>query len=295
MLARRSLNLIDLGDFAGARDACEAALELDSGNALARICQAWCTYRSGDTQKAIQQFAELKDVRRGLGEKDAFSVYADDEIKRLQEHESKKLWTDRFERRRLMNGWETDESVGPQITLDEGAVHIAGNFTSGGRTRLYQIKPGPDFVSIEMDISIKPNNNSKVALFLSKERRLSTSQTQVQSAIAIGRRRDGGLVVLAMDTATAEENWEDVPQLGDRPWWPTDRPVRVRLELVGEGSDRTARLSIDGIPVREGIRAQRMSASTNDVWAGAFVESQTGLPADVVIDNVELVFKARTK
>src|SRR5262249_31154868 len=133
-----------------------------------------------------------------------------------------------------------------------------------------------------------------VALFISKERRLSTSQSQVQSAIAIGRRRDGGLVVLAMDTATAEEQWDDVKPLDDgKPWWPSDRPVRVKIELVGEGSDRTARLSIDGIPVREGVRAQRMSASTNDIWAGVFVESQTGLPADVVIDNVEVVFKQK--
>ena len=228
-----------------------------------------------------------------MPETDGFRVYALAQMARIQEHESKVLWTDRFERRRLMNNWDVEEAVGPLVTLADGSVRISGNFTTNGKTRVLR-KYGPqDFVSIEMDVTIQPSCNAKVGVFVAKERRVSAAQTQVQGAISIARRRDGGLVVLAMDTATADENWEDVAEAGGRPWWPTDRPVRVRIERTGEGSASIARMTIDGIAVREGIRLQRLAASTNDLTVGVFVEGQTGLPAEVVVDNVEVVYKLR--
>jgi hypothetical protein len=45
--------------------------------------------------------------------------------------------------------------------------------------------------------------------------------------------------------------------------------------------------------VREGIRLQRLGASTNPVDVGVAVEGQTGLPADVVVDNVEVVYRIK--
>jgi hypothetical protein len=131
-------------------------------------------------------------------------------------------------------------------------------------------------------------------VFVASEKRIGGQQIQTKGKVAVARRKDnGGLVVLAMDVATADENWEDVPEVGGKPWWPVDRPVRVRIERLGDGSESIGRLSIDGIPVREGIRLQRIGSSTNPVEVGVAVEGQTGLPADVVVDNVEVVYRIK--
>ena len=135
--------------------------------------------------------------------------------------------------------------------------------------------------------------NAKVGLFVSKEKRLANGQNQAESKFGIARRRDGGLVVLLMDTATADEAWEDVPPAGGKSWWPADVPVRVRIEKLGEGNEARGRISIDGIPVREGFKLPRLASSTKEVRVGVFAEGQTGLPAKVILDNVEVTKRIR--
>jgi tetratricopeptide (TPR) repeat protein len=288
--ALRGWNFVELNDLASARDAFDAALQNDKMQPLARAGQAWTTYLAGDSEKAISLFAELNDVRRSLPENDPYRVYAQAQMDRIKDHESKVIWNDRFERRALMNNWGVDEATGPTVTLVDGAVHIAGNFNTNGAARLHKPYPATDFVSAEMDVTITSKCNARVSVYLSKEKRTG-GQNQIVGKIAVARRRDGGLVVLAMDVATAEENWEDVAEVGGKPWWPLDQPVRLRIERLGEGSDSTVRLSVDGITVREGIRMQRMSSSNSELNIGVAVEGQTGLPADVVVDNVDVVYR----
>ncbi len=290
--ALRGVNFIELGDLAAARDAFDAALAREPSQALARCGQAWVTYRSGDSDKAITQFAELNDDRRSKPESDEYRVFARGQMERIREHESKVVWTDAFERLQLKNGWEPDEAAGPVASVVDGALHIDGTFQQNGTTRVLQTYAAAEFVAVEFDITVPADCNAKVGLVVTKERRTGTT-TQVQSKFGIARRRDGALVVLRMDQPTAEENWEDVEALGTRSWWAAGQTVRLRFEKLGEGNDALGRISIDGITVREGFKLPKLAASTSDIKLGVFVEGQTGLPAKVIVDNVEVIKRIR--
>ena len=290
--ALRGVNSIDAGDLLAARTSFEAGLALDPSHPLARAGQAWTTYRSGDSEKAITQFAELNDERRSQPESDPFRVHAKAQMARIHEHESKVVWSDAFERLQLKNDWDVEEAAGPLVALADGTLRIEGTFNSNGSARVLRQYGGSEFVAIELDVTVPSSCNAKVGLFVSKEKRLGNGQNQAESKFGIARRRDGGLVVLTMDTATADEAWEDVPAAG-APWWPTDRAVRLRIEKIGEGNEARGRISIDGIPVREGFKLPRLASSTKEVKVGVFAEGQTGLPAKVIIDNVEVTKRIR--
>jgi hypothetical protein len=142
-------------------------------------------------------------------------------------------------------------------------------------------------------VTVPSENNSKVGLFVSKEKNLGAGrQVQVQTKFGIARRRDGVLEVLVMDTPTAEENWEEILPAGEA-WWPADRPVRLRIEMIGEGNEARGRISIDGIPVREGFKVPKLASTTNDVRVGVFVESQVGLAAKAIVDDVDTIQRVR--
>jgi hypothetical protein len=291
--ALRGINWIALNDYDSARESFDAALALDNLQPLALAGQAWTTYRTGDSEKSITQFAELNDARRSKPENDPFRVFARAQMARIQEHESKVVWTDQFQRLQLKNEWEVEEAAGPLVVLADGTARIEGTFDQNGATRVYRQYAAGDFVAIELDVTVPSDCNAKVGLFVSKEKRLANGQNQAESKFGIARRRDGGLVVLLMDTATADEAWEDVPPAGGKSWWPADVPVRVRIEKLGEGNEARGRISIDGIPVREGFKLPRLASSTKEVRVGVFAEGQTGLPAKVILDNVEVTKRIR--
>jgi tetratricopeptide (TPR) repeat protein len=293
--ARRGLNLVHLGEAALARDCFARSLAADREQPLALAGSAWLTYLAGDPDKSIAQLAELDDVRRAKPESDPYRRWAKAQMARIQDHLTKVLWTDRFERKTLINGWEAEEAAGPIVTLENGALTIAGQFKSQGATRVWRTYAAPDFVSIEATITLPPDpkqNNSKVGLFVSKERAGRGIAAQTQGKLAIARRRDGVLVVLTADQMTADENWEDVPDAG-APWWSNGQSVRLKIERTGEGNESTARISIDGIAVREGIRLARLAQTSNELRVGIFCEGQTGLPAAVTVDDVEVVYRER--
>jgi len=269
----------------------DAALELDPAQPLALCGRAWVAYARGDAAVAITRFAELDDRRRSLPAEDPYRAFAQAQIARIQDHESEELWSDRFERRQLKNGWEVEEAAGPRVELTDGEVRVRGSFQTNGTARCWRRLPGADFVSFEMDVTVKAANNARVGVFLSKERRRGAGETEVQGMLSVGREKHGGLALLLMDTAQAEPVWEDVPEVGDEAWWPADRPVRIRLERIGEGSKAYGRLSVDGVIVREGAPLRRLVTSSTELRLGLFVEGQTGLPADVVADDVEMVYR----
>ena len=93
------------------------------------------------------------------------------------------------------------------------------------------------------------------------------------------------------DRASADPVWEDVPPIEGSPWWPADTPVRLRIEKSGEGSEALGRIVVNGVTVAQGFPMRALSSSSSALRVGVFVEGQTGLPADVVVDDVEVVYR----
>jgi Tfp pilus assembly protein PilF len=289
--ALRGTGLLHLGDEGLAAQSFEAALAIDAGEPLAALGQAWLAYRHGDSERAIGLFAELDDRRRALPEDDAYRVFAKAQIERLRDHESKVVWSDAFERRELRNDWQTEEGVGPLVDLLDGALRIQGDFRENGLTRVVREYAAPDFVAVELSLTVRSGNNARVGLFVSKERRRGAGQTETQGEVSVARRKDGGLVVRLEDRAAADPVWEDVPPVEGSVWWPADRPVRVRIERSGEGSQAVGRIVVDGLTVAQGFPMRALSSSSSALRVGVCVEGQTGLPADVVVDDVEVVYR----
>ena len=300
--ALRGLNLLELGELGAAGEAFAAALERDATDPVAHAGQAWISYLRGDAERAVTQFAELDDRRRTLPEEDPWRVYATEQLNRVVEHVAKEAWSDGFERRKLMKGWSTEEAAGPEVRLDGGRLVIEGVFKQNGTARVFRVLPAPDFVSIEMDVTVEADSNARAGVFLAKERRRGGGVVETQGMFSAAREKSGGLALLAMDVAQAEPEWLDVPPApelyaleggpDDRSgWWPAGRAVRVRLEIVGQGSDATGRVFLDGLPVREGLPVRRLTSTSSELKVGVFVEGQTGLPAHVVVDDVEMIYR----
>ncbi len=288
--ALRGINLLSLNDVRRAQEAFEAALDVDSAQPLAQVGLAWVSYRDGNSERAITRFAELNDRRRALPDDDPYRVFAQAQMERIADHEEKEIWSDHFERRRLIKGWSTEEAAGPEVFLDQGQLVVRGTFKKNGVTRFFRELSAPDFVSIEMDVTVAADSNAKVGVFIAQERRRGGGVTDLKGMISAAREKSGGLAVLMMDTAQADPEWEDVVEVGT-PWWPAGRAVRVRIEKVGEGSDAYGRISVDGILVRDGFAVRKLSTSAAKLKVGLFVDGQTGLPANVVVDDVEMVYR----
>lgn len=283
--ARRGLNYLQLGELQLARSSFEGALQADPENGLARAGLAWCAYREGDTERARQLYAELDDLFRNRAEDDPFRVFAREQMERVEEHLNKEQWTDRFERRSLRRGWHPDEMASPTISLVDGQMVMRGTFERDGRVRAFQTLAAPRFVSLEAVLTVGPENNARVGIFVAKERQLRGGGSEATSEIAVGRHRDGPVQVKVRENSSSEAAWVDL----EFPEWPVGQPVRVRIEREGEGSSTTGRLLVDDFTVLEGAALRSLFASTSDLRFGIFVEGSSGRQADLAVDVVDVV------
>ena len=55
-----------------------------------------------------------------------YAILVNEESSRIGDHEEKVVWSDRFERLELRNGWVRDEETGPEILMRDG-IPTAGN------------------------------------------------------------------------------------------------------------------------------------------------------------------------
>ncbi len=293
--ARRGWNLIEAGDVAQAAQCFERSLALAPAEPLAISGGAWLAYRGRDPAKAINILAELDDTRRALPESDPWRVWCQAQIERIQDHQTKVLWRDGFQRRELKREWEVEEGAGALVSIADGVVQLGGQFDSSGSVRLLRTYEPGDFVSITLTLTVDPASNAMVGLFLSKERRRAGGQKEVSSMVSVARRKDGELAVTTMDKASAEIPWTDVPAVGGAAWWPAGRPVRLGIEKIGQGGDAKGRIFVDGVPVAEGFRLSALSAPNMKLLVGVFAEGQTGLTCKVSVDDVEIVYRQPTK
>ena len=283
---RRGLNLLTLGRPAEAEEAFTKALAEQPDLASARLGLAWCSYLAGQSGEAQTLYSDLIEVRRNEAEDDDARAYAQAQIDRILEHESKEVWRERFDRRagtRIGNGWMVDQKNGLDVKLLDGTAVLSGQATTKGRTRLYLELPAARFVSCEFEINIK-SGRARVGAFVSRERN-SRGEWEVQSEVTLSRSQDGVAGYRIIKRGESDVPHEDL--VGAQ--WPMNQPVRVQVERRGESSDSTIHLSLDGVPVLEDLRVPTLGTTSATLRFGVFVEADSGRSAEVVVDNVAVV------
>ena len=288
----RGLAQLESGALADAEDSFKRVLALDSDEPASRNGMAWCQYRRGDSVEAMARLRELDDNRRALPEGDPHRAWARGQIERIADHLEKQVWTDQFERRQLMNGWETQEASGPLVTILDGVVSISGQFKQDGRSRLWQRRSANDFVSIEARITVREGTNARVGMFVARESSRQ-GEPQVEAEVVVARHNEPGKDTV--QTRIVKQRGEDQLPYADATGfrWPIGKPVVVRIERVGDASSTKVNVLFDGVPVVVGRALPSLGRTNNELKLGVFVEGQTGRSAGVDIDDVDIVFRKR--
>lgn len=286
----RGFNAFELGDEEAADASFDEALRRDSDLPSARIGRAWARYLARESAEAITQFSDLAENRRNEPEDDAFKVFANAQIERIQAHEEKELWSDRFDRRpgRPANGWQLQEGHGLEIALRDGAVVIDGQFSSSGETRFFQELPGGRFVSAEMAVTVHAGTRADVGVFLAREIRRG-GEWQVQSQISVFRNKEGAVEMGLIQQGESEAQREDLYTTR----WDVGQPMRLSIEVAGEASDTVVTLYVDGLLVYGPKRMSALGRTTSPLRFGVFVRGDSGRSAAVTVDNVEVVRRIR--
>ena len=287
--SRRGWNALSALELGLARTCFERARGLSAGLGAARAGLAWWHYASGDPAEALTLFGEIVDDSRATADSDPLALFARDQSARIQDHGSKEVFRDRFDRQdgAPQNGWTVQMGVGPEVSLRDGAIHVAGQHDRGGRSRAYRALPPDRFIAFSCLVTVGTEaKGTRSGIFIASERTSSNGVDDIRSEIVLSRNRDGQLEVRVQRNATDDEAaFVRVPG----PEWPIGEPIRVSIEKTGEDLDSRYTLYVDGEPVADGLEVSGMSASRQNVRFGAFVEGEPGRRADLTVDDVRVV------
>ena len=287
----RGLNALHLGRAEAAREHFEQALVIDPGDPVASIGRGWCEYSIGDPTEAKTLLREFEDSRRHLSEEDPYRVYATAQIARIDDWQEKVVWSDRFERQDLRNGWMTDEEQSTTIGMRDGQVVMSGVFDKVGRTRVKRFYTSGDFVSMEAKLTVHSDNTVRVGLFVALENRRGTRGADTVTAEVMVSRHAQDKVV---QYRSMRRGREDDPFIDSRVMpWADGQPVTLRLERYGESAKTAFRILVDGVPIAERVPMPSLGATTREIVVGVFAEGESGRRVNVEIDDVEIVKRER--
>jgi tetratricopeptide (TPR) repeat protein len=282
--ALRGLNLLRLGLVPQARASFERALDLERAETTANGGLAWCFYLEGNPSEALTRLADIDEQRRNLPADDPWRVWSAQQMKRLQEHLQKVEWRDPFSRKRLANGWATEESDGVLSAIADGAVELTGQFTKDGRGRVYRTFEASDFLSFEADVWIDPTKaNARIGIFAARERASQRTGTETIAEASVSRHKEGN-VQLRFQRQGQSEDVRDMQQA-----FPTGKWVRLKLERRGESAEASVTLFLDGIPLIENQSLPAIAQSKAQLLVGLFAEGAPGREVLVRMDNVSIV------
>ena len=213
------------------------------------------------------------------------------QIERIRDHLEKVVWSDRFERKSLLNGWDVDEKSGPQASIHDGVVTLSGAFKQNGKARLWQTKSAGQFVALEAKVTVHAGTTAKVGLFVSRETQRG-GESQVEAELAIARPNDpgrNGLQWRAMKRGEEELPWTDVPNFE----WKFDTTYTLRIERMGDAADARVRVLFDGFPIVEGKSFPNLARTTGNLYLGVFADGQTGRQVTLDVDDVEVTYREK--
>ncbi|MBL8769186.1 MAG: tetratricopeptide repeat protein [Planctomycetes bacterium] len=199
-----------------AQDA-RAAFESAGNDRVAALAgAAWCLYRLGDADVALQRFAEARAA--AADEANPFSVYSDRYQKAITDHRAKEQWVDVFDRTQIKNGWDLREAFGPTLKPPAaGRVALEGIQRAGDSdrwTELRRIAEGKTLVQFDVEVTSGGKNEGVVgaALYLEKPSGASGQELEPGGLIAVARFPDGSVRLLAQDSSKQIlRNWDTLP------------------------------------------------------------------------------------
>jgi len=277
---RRGLNLLRLGLIPAAREALQAARDLDGKLEGVRNALAWAAYADGDVPGTVAQFSYTQDLLRE-DEKNPQYVFAKTWQERVAAHARLVRWADDFATRRLRNGWNVDARHGVEPRPLDGALVLAGNHADAGRTRVYREIPAIRFSSFAADLEVGAGHLGEAGLMLSLENRTRTTWE-----FRVFRDREGRLRWFLRQGAREERG--EVPG-----GLAAGRTARIAFQLDREAVPPVLSVTVDGKPAYSGAAAVLRSHS-GFLRTSCYAETRNALPVDVRFDNVEVVF-ARTE
>jgi len=282
----RGINFLKLGSVREARDAFDAALVLDRQEPTAKAGKAWCAYLDGEVTESLVLLNDLDDARRDQPEGDAWRLWARAQIERVQEHVEKVEWRDNFNRTRLINGWESRQSDGPTVSMEDGAAKIEGVFTSmDGKAQIYRELPASEFVSFSASVWISSGDTTASAgLFIARERQ-RRGQSDVIGEASVRRFIDGALQLRFV------RQGQPVDLTDMEQEFPTDRWVKLTIERSGVGAETSVTITLDGIPLIEGKEVPSIGGANSPLLIGLQVEGDTGKQVKVLMDEASLVYR----
>jgi tetratricopeptide (TPR) repeat protein len=290
--ALRGVNFLGLGSVADAEKAFQAALALQKDQPTAQNGLAWCRYLRGEVQEALTQLGEIDDRRRSFPETEPHRAWARAQLARIQDHIQKVAWTDRFERTDLMNGWSRNEQAGPQVTIHDGMVTLAGSFNqANGLARLWQSRGASAFVSFQARLTVHGDTAARAGIFVSRETERAGEST-MEAEVTLSRNPEPGKNTI--QTRIAQRGQEDLEYTDVAGFdWKPDVPVVVRIERTGESSETRVRLLVDGFPVLENKAVPTLGRTTNELRIGLFARGNIGRKVQVDMDDVEIVSREK--
>lgn len=177
---------------------------------------AWCLYRLGDADVALQRFAEARAAAND--ETNPFSVYADRYQKAISDHRAKEQWVDVYDRTQIKNGWDLRESFGPTLKPPaNGRVVLEGIQRAGDSdrwTELRRLAEGKTLVQFDAEVTAGGKNEGVVgiALYLERPSGAGGQEMEPGGLIAVARFPDGSVRLFTQDSSKQPlKNWETVP------------------------------------------------------------------------------------
>lgn len=168
-----------------ARTEFETAAEgTDDPVALAGI--AYCAYREGDADLAVDRFAASKASASNPASE--IGRYSLDNQTIIDIHRSKSQWVDAFERDQIKNDWVVIDAFGPAVGIERGVITFAGAQRPGNsdeRTELRREADGKTFVLFESEMRCAATNAAAygVRVSLDKNAGRSGSGASVQEKV----------------------------------------------------------------------------------------------------------------
>ncbi|HED65715.1 MAG TPA: tetratricopeptide repeat protein [Planctomycetes bacterium] len=279
------LDFLRLGTVSDASAAFDAALALSPADPVAKAGKAWCAYLGGDVTEAQVLLRDLDDARRAEGDADPWRLWARAQIDRIVDHVEKVEWRDSFNRSRLINGWQTRESDGPTVQMEDGAVRIEGVFSSSsGVAEVYREYAASDFVSFSARLFVSADTHARTGIRIARERQRRGDREVIGEA-SVSRFEDGALQVRILRKGRPPE----ITDMAEE--FPVERWVRLTIERSGEASDSNVTISLDGVPLVENISVPSVGAANAPLLVGLFVEGDAGRSVRVLMDDASVVYR----